>query len=122
MSDRMQTPDVIGQATAAPEPDRQQNSKTARREAVKKAAKKATRKVKPSAPDTDKLKATFYLESAAADALELSWLKLRRLAGDRRGRVSKSALVELALLTLAGQLESEAKARMVLASLMARQP
>ena len=122
MSDRMQTPDVIGQATAAPEPERQQNSKTVRREAVKKAAKKTTRTVKPSAPDTDKIKATFYLESAAADALELSWLKLRRLAGDRRGRVSKSALVEFALLTLAGQLESEAKARRVLSALMARHP
>ena len=65
MSDRMQTPDVIGQATAAPEPDRQQASKTTRRDGVNKAAKK-TREVKPSAPDTDKLKATFYLESAAA--------------------------------------------------------
>ena len=123
MADRMQTPDVIGQATAAPEPDRQQNSNTVSRETIKKETKKATRKVKPSVPvTTDKIKATFYLESAAADALELSWLKLRRLAGDRRGRVSKSALVELALLTLAEQLESEAKARRVLSALMARQP
>ena len=121
MVDRMQTPDVIGQATAAPEPGKQQNSKTSRREAVKKSAKKGTSKVKTSAPDTNKLKATFYLESAAADALELSWMKLRRLAGDRRGRVSKSALVEVALLDLAGVVESEAKARRVLAVLMARQ-
>ena len=111
---------VIGQATAAPGTDRQQASKTTRRDGVNKAAKK-TREVKPSAPDTDKLKATFYLESAAADALEVSWMKLRRLAGDRRGRVSKSALVELALLDLAGVVESEAKARRVLALLMARQ-
>lgn len=109
---RKQTPDILGQATAAPAPASQKASKPARPKATKKAA---------PAPAADKLKATFYLEPVAADALELSWMKLRSLAGDKRGRISKSGLVEQALLELAEQINSETKAKRLLATLLERQ-
>ena len=44
------------------------------------------------------MKATFYLDSKAVEALEDGWMELRKLADKRsRGRISKSLMVEMAL-------------------------
>jgi len=45
-----------------------------------------------------KVKATFYLDAQAVEALEAGWMGLRKLADKKdRGQISKSLIVELAL-------------------------
>ena len=57
--------------------------------------------------DAEKVKATFYLSQEAVDALEEVWYRLRRLAKAEKGKVSKSAIVALAVLRTLEELETE---------------
>lgn len=127
MPDRKQTPDILGdllgqrpapgpkeplpdagkpasQDTGIPVrqhtgiPVKQQTSKPARRHTGKPA----------EAPEEERLKATYYLSPEALDALEEAWLQLRRMAGSEgRGRISKSAIVEAAILQAVQELEAK---------------
>jgi hypothetical protein len=49
--------------------------------------------------ELDKVKATFYLSTSTVEALEDAWLILRRQArgAGRKGAISKSAIVDMAL-------------------------
>jgi hypothetical protein len=49
-------------------------------------------------------KATFYLSAANIDALDEAQRTLRKLAGSRRGELSKSAIVDAALTIVAQDL------------------
>lgn len=118
MADRKQTPDIMSEMlTGAPakKTESQHTSKTAKRQdgkaAKKKAGKPSAKKEKKPAPplEEEKIKATFYLSPGGIDALESTWMKLRSQAGSERGRVSKSALVEVALERLQKDMKKEAE-------------
>lgn len=129
MTKRRETPDVLGEllgevpAPAGPpsekaaeqekpeekpeaetpsqaEPQEKPTSKPARQQASRTARQRARKPVELPLTD-EKIKATFYLSPETVDSLESGRLKLRRLAGqDKRGQVSKSLIVELALLVV----------------------
>ena len=102
MADRKKTPDILGSLlgdTSKPEyhntgiPEYHNDSKPVR----KPTSKPVSQKKKDQEP-AEKVKATFYLDSKAVEALEDGWMELRKLADKRsRGRISKSLMVELAL-------------------------
>ncbi len=133
-ADRKQTPDILGsllgdikpeatkkEDTIKPEyhkagipeyhkdskPVRQSTSKTVGKPTSKPASQKAGKPV--SAPgETDKLKATYYISIEAIDALEASWMQLRKMAStDGRSSISKSLIVETALQIVLDELESK---------------
>jgi len=92
MVDRKKTPDLLGAVI-----DRKETT-------VKKAKQKARKPVKQNTiktayhntiKSTEKVKATYYISQDAIDALEDVQYQLRKLAGDRRSRVSKSLIVEV---------------------------
>ena len=112
MADRKKTPDILGSLlgdTSKPEyhntgipeyhndskPELQSTSKPARKTTSKPVSQK--KKAEAEEP-AEKVKATFYLDSKAVEALEDGWMELRKLADKRsRGRISKSLMVEMAL-------------------------
>ena len=112
MADRKKTPDILGSLlgdTSKPEyhntgipeyhndskPELQSTSKPARKTTSKPVSQK--KKAQDQEP-AEKVKATFYLDSKAVEALEDGWMELRKLADKRsRGRISKSLMVERAL-------------------------
>ncbi len=112
MADRKKTPDILGSLlgdTSKPEyhntgipeyhndskPELQSTSKPARKTTSKPVSQK--KKAQDQEP-AEKVKATFYLDSKAVEALEDGWMELRKLADKRsRGRISKSRMVEMAL-------------------------
>jgi len=112
MADRKKTPDILGSLlgdTSKPEyhntgipeyhndskPELQSTSKPARKTTSKPVSQK--KKAQDQEP-AEKVKATFYLDSKAVEALEDGWMELRKLADKQsRGRISKSLMVELAL-------------------------
>ena len=112
MADRKKTPDILGSLlgdtskteyhnTGIPEyhndskPELQSTSKPARKTTSKPVSQK--KKAQDQEP-AEKVKATFYLDSKAVEALEDGWMELRKLADKQsRGRISKSLMVELAL-------------------------
>ncbi len=112
MADRKKTPDILGSLlgdTSKPEyhntgipeyhndskPELQSTSKPARKTTSKPVSQK--KKAQDQEP-AEKVKATFYLDSKAVEALEDGWMELRKLADKRsRGRISKSLMVEMAL-------------------------
>ena len=112
MAERKKTPDILGSLlgdtskteyhnTGIPEyhndskPELQSTSKPARKTTSKPVSQK--KKAQDQEP-AEKVKATFYLDSKAVEALEDGWMELRKLADKRsRGRISKSLMVELAL-------------------------
>ncbi len=56
----------------------------------------------------EKAKATFYISSEVIEALEDGWIRLRKLTPkERRGQVSKSLIVELAIQMALEDLESK---------------
>jgi len=60
------------------------------------------------APPGERVKATFYLSAEVVEALEAGWIQLRRLTPkDRRGQVSKSMIVELAVQEALEDLDSK---------------
>ena len=111
MADRKKTPDILGSLlgdtskteyhnTGIPEyhndskPELQPTSKPVRKRTSKPVSQKKALAEEPA----EKVKATFYLDSKAVEALEDGWMELRKLADKRsRGRISKSLMVELAL-------------------------
>ena len=125
MPDRKKTPDILGDLLgASPSPgeeparepqEPEETSKTASQEAGKPAelarrpSKKASKE--PEQPQTasssEKVKATFYLSAETTEALEELQLRLRRLArpGDR-GQISKSLIVEQAILLALEEIEA----------------
>ena len=122
MVDRKQTPDVLSDilgggapapATNTSIPVSQQDGKLARQHTGKmvrrqdsKTARQPTGKTaeQPASKETGQPagkpgKATFYLSQEALDGLDEAWLKLRKMAkAEERGSISKSAIVELAIL------------------------
>jgi len=112
MAERKKTPDILGSLlgdTSKPEyhntgipeyhndskPELQSTSKPARKTTSKPVSQK--KKAQDQEP-AEKVKATFYLDSKAVEALEDGWMELRKLADKQsRGRISKSLMVELAL-------------------------
>lgn len=129
MSKREETPDVLGQllggraqrppeketpeerakadAPSEEEPQEKPTSMPARQQASKPARQRASKPVELPASD-EKAKATYYLSPETLDALEGAWLRLRRLAGqDKRGQISKSAIVEASLLMALEELRAK---------------
>lgn len=96
-------------------PVRQSTSKTEGKPTSKPASQKAGRPVsapakKPQeAPEEpEKLKATYYISIEAIDALEASWMQLRKMAStDARSSISKSLIVETALRIVLDELKTK---------------
>ena len=111
MADRKKTPDILGSLlgdtskteyhnTGIPEhhnnsmPELQPTSKPVRKPTSKPAGQKKAENQEPA----QKVKATFYLDAQAVEALEAGWMELRRLADKKdRSQISKSLIVERAL-------------------------
>ena len=111
MADRKKTPDILGSLlgdtskteyhnTGIPEyhndskPELQPTIKTVRKPTSKPVSQKKAEAEEPA----EKVKATFYLDAQAVEALEAGWMELRKLADKKdRSQISKSLIVELAL-------------------------
>ena len=111
MADRKKTPDILGSLlgdTSKPEyhntgipeyhndsePELQPTSKPVRKRTSKPVSQKKALAEEPA----EKVKATFYLDSKAVEALEDGWMELRKMADKKnRSRISKSLMIELAL-------------------------
>lgn len=132
MADRKSTPDVLGSLlggdTEPPKKPADQNTiKTEYHNTgtpeyhkdgkpVKQPTSKPARQKKKPAPikeeeaSEDKIKATYYISTEIAEALEDGWIQLRRISPkDSRGQVSKSLIVELALQEALDELKSKGK-------------
>ena len=118
MADKNRTPDILGSVLSPPgsskslaqpeagpnsQPTKQQGTKTAKQNTgitVRQHTDTAIEEPNeiPEA-EHDKVKATFYLSSSTVEALEDAWLILRRQArsAGRKGAISKSAIVDMAL-------------------------
>lgn len=108
---RKQTPDIMAElmrADKAAPPVSQQASKPAKRKASRSTPQ----------PAADKVKATFYFTAGGLEALEASWMQLRQQAGAARGQVSRSGLVEVALLRLQDELRREKVAAEILQAIL----
>ena len=107
MAERKKTPDILGSLlgdTSKPEyhndsmPELQPTSKTVRKSTGKPVSKPAGQKKAEAEEPAEKVKATFYLDSKAVEALEDGWMELRKMADKKnRSRISKSLMIELAL-------------------------
>ena len=100
------TPDILGEVLDKPVaskpqdsgiPERHQDSIPGKQEDVETAYQS----------NAEKVKATFYLTQEAVDALDEAWYRLRRLSKTNRGRVSKSAIVDIAVHMALGELEAK---------------
>ena len=132
MADRKTTPDVLGsllggdteptkkpadQNTIKPEyhnagiPEYHKASKTAKQPASKPVRQqKKPAPIKEEEASEDKIKATYYISTEIAEALEDGWIQLRRISPkDSRGQVSKSLIVELAIQMALDELKSKGK-------------
>jgi len=114
MADRKQTPDILG-SLLGDTPKKPEDQNTIKTEYHKAGIPEYHKDSKPvrqptskpvshkKAPDQaqapgEKVKATFYIDSKAVEALEDGWIQLRKLAPKKvRGHISKSLIVELAL-------------------------
>lgn len=129
MAKRKQTPDVLAallegkeqQPEEAPEeapettseqpqepttPAEQQASKTVSQPTSKPARRRAKKRTPP--PSGDKIKATYYLSPETLDSLDEARLRLRKMAGRaKRGQVSSSLIVEMALQMALEELEDK---------------
>lgn len=101
--------DSIPEGKPTIKPVSQSTSKPARQK-----RKPATPPAKAPAPPREKVKATFYLDTGAVEALEEGWIQLRKLAPKAaRGSVSKSLIVELALQMALEDLDSHGKSSQI---------
>ncbi len=129
MPDRKQTPDILGDLLGQrpapgpkePLPDagkpasqdtgipvRQHTGMPVKQQASRPARQRTGKPVSKESSEEERLKATYYLSPATLDALEEAWLQLRRMAGSGgRGRISKSAIVEAAILQAVQELEDK---------------
>lgn len=111
MADRKKTPDILDDLLGGAEPEpvkkpvEQPTSTPVHHKAstpvIQAKTGRPKREKKPAPPvkaPGEKVKATFYLSSEVVEALETGWIQLRQLTPkDRRGQVSKSLIVELAV-------------------------
>ena len=112
MTKREETPDVLGKLLGGQAPEKPAEKEKAEEkpkaeapseerppeETTSKPARQEASKPVAPPPTDEKVKATYYLSPETLDFLESAWLKLRRLVGqDKRGQVSKSLIVEMAL-------------------------
>lgn len=89
-------------------PASQPTRKPARQQARTPASQQASKTAEEPAPGGDRLKATYYLSSEAMAGLDEAWLQLRRMAkAEDRTRISKSLMVEQAILLALEELEAE---------------
>ena len=103
MADRKKTPDILGSLlgdTSKTEyhntgiPEYHKASKPELQPTIKPVSQKKAEEAGPA----QKVKATFYLDAQAVEALEAGWIELRKLADKKdRSQISKSLIVELAL-------------------------
>jgi len=103
MADRKKTPDILGSLlgdTSKTEyhntgiPEYHKASKPELQPTIKPVSQKKAEEAGPA----QKVKATFYLDAQAVEALEAGWMELRKLADKKdRSQISKSLIVELAL-------------------------
>ena len=116
------TPDVLGEVLSKPEasgaqtsdtPERHQDSMLVNQKDGNQVYHKdsITEKQEDGEmsyhPNAEKVKATFYLSQEAVDALDEAWFRLRRLTKTDKGRVSKSAIVDIAVQTTLEELETK---------------
>jgi hypothetical protein len=121
MTDRKQTPDIMGDLLGEGEkpapkaeeqndsiPVSQQAGKTVKRQARKPVRQPDSKPVEQETSEAEKIKATYYLSPEAIDSLDQGWLQLRKLAkaGDKAG-ISKSLIIEQALLLATDELEAK---------------
>ncbi len=129
MAERRETPDILGAVLGgetsheAGKQASQHDSKPVRRQASKtakpKAGKPASQKTStPAEPEAKSTKATFYLSGGTLDALEDALYQLRKLAGQDRSRVTKSALVEAALVAALSDLAKKGPASQLASKLV----
>ena len=119
MADRKKTPDILGSLlgdTSKTEyhntgiPEYHNDSKPVRKSTSKPVSKPTGKPVSQKKPEpqepAEKVKATYYLDAEAVEALEEGWMELRKLADKKdRGQISKSLIVELALKLALEELE-----------------
>lgn len=108
MADRRETPDILGAVLGGDPP--KATSKPAKRRASKPVDQPASKPVK----------ATFYLSTETLDAMEDGLHQLRKLAGKDRSRVTKSALVEAALVAALKDLEKKGPASQLASKLVSQ--
>jgi len=117
MADRKQTPDILGDLLGgAPRPANtsipvsQHTSKPVKQHTVKPVSQKASKPKQPadkdSSPEKARQKATYYLSPEALQALDEAWLSLRSLT-KARAQISKSLIVEQAILLVVEELKSK---------------
>lgn len=121
MPDRKQTPDILGDLLGqkpapgpqeplpdAGKPASQDTGMPSKQHTGIPVKPQASRPASTESSEEERLKATYYLSPATLDALEEAWLQLRRMAGSGgRGRISKSAIVEAAILQAVQELEAK---------------
>ena len=113
MADRKKTPDILGSLlgdTSKPEyhntgiPEYHNTSEPELQPTIKPVSQKKAEEAGPA----QKVKATFYLDAQAVEALEAGWMELRKLADKKdRGQISKSLIVELALQMALAELKAQ---------------
>lgn len=114
---RQETPNIMAELmTGKPEPASPKASKPVKQPTGKRPAPPEQSANLHS--DAEKVKATFYLSSTGMEALEASWMALRQQAGQARGRVSKSAIVEVALARIRKELKSGQGAMEILGEIL----
>lgn len=125
MADRKQTPqnlldNLLGGGQGAGIPARQDTSTTVTQRASKPVRRPPSKTVEEAPkrpletlhrpPEGERPKATYYLSQQALDGLDEAWLKLRKMAtAEDRARVSKSIIVEQAILLALAELEAKGK-------------
>ena len=129
MADRKKTPDILGSLLGdtikteyhnAGIPEYHNDSKPVSQPTIKPVSQPTSKPVrKPTskpvsqkkaeeAGPAQKVKATFYLDAQAVEALEAGWMELRKLADKKdRGQISKSLIVELALQMALAELKAQ---------------
>lgn len=110
---RQPTPDILGDVLAPDEADTESASpetKTPAPETEEQGVEEGREEEASSTADTqsaEKRKATFYVREAVLTELEEGWFQLRQMADrDRKGSVSKSAIVDIALEIILEELKS----------------
>ena len=134
-ADRKETPDILGSLLGDKKPkdtikpEYHKDSKPVKQEASKTALQPTRRPVSQPTSKTDKttskpvkqlreapepvrepsgekIKATYYLDIEAIDALDEGWLQLRKMSStDARTGISKSLIVEVAIQIVLEELE-----------------
>ena len=103
---QQKTPDVLGEVLSKPAPLESQVSGIPEKPQDSIPVRQENGKTDYQ-PNTEKVKATFYLSHEAVDALDEAWYRLRRLSKRDKGRVSKSAIVDIAVHMALGELEAK---------------